>query len=90
MKGRRARNAINEIPKEDKTFTNEKEEIARELVNYLKNLLNERERIMNEEELRKNFDYKIPIDLANGLIEEVIAKEMKDICFAMNNNKAPS
>lgn len=45
---------------------------------------------MNEEELRKIINYKLPIDLANGLVEDVNAKEVKDTFLAINNNKAPN
>lgn len=48
MKGRRARNATNGIHKKDGAFTNEKDEIIKELVNYFKNLLDGPRKTINK------------------------------------------
>lgn len=89
MKERRVRNVINDIYKEGGYFTNEKDEIVKELANYFKNLLDESRKTIDKEELRRMIDYKILNDIASDLTEEVDAKEIKDTLFVMNNNKAP-
>lgn len=81
-------NFISGIHKEDNTFTTNKDKVVQKVISFFKKILDERGKRFDEKEMAKLINYKIPLEMTESLVEEVMAKEIKDTIFGMDNNKA--
>lgn len=88
MKERRAKNVIHDIHRKGGIFTNDKKETAKELVDFFKSLSDESGKSLNEIEIEKIINYKLPPNQSMKFVEEIKEKKIKDMLVAMNNNKA--
>ena len=88
VKGRRQRNKIQRLQREDTTWTNSEEEIGEEVVNHFKELFRSKGMTQTDMTL-KGISQTISDHMNSELTQPVKDKEIKDALFPMNPTRAP-
>ncbi|XP_044505748.1 uncharacterized protein LOC123225703 [Mangifera indica] len=90
IKGRRNRNSIYRIQREDGSFVHNMEEVKEEFMERFKSVLNGDEYSnVNLNKLKKLVKFWLGSEENDILIKENSVEEIKETIFAMDNNKAP-
>lgn len=86
IKGRQNKNTIKGLALEDDSFTDDKNRISEELVGSFKNTLT----CPGQGQIDTNFNglLDVPRDVAENMIKDASADEIKHTIFSMNDNKA--
>ena len=88
VKGKRKRNKIQKLQKEDRSWTKIEEEIGQEVENQFEDLFCSK-RVDQENLFLEGISPTIIDQMNTELIEPVEEKEIKEALFSMNPNKSP-
>ena len=88
VKGRRQRNKIQRLQREDTTWTNSEEEIGEEVVNHVQELFRSKGMTQTDMTL-EGISQTISDHMSSELTQPVKDKEIIDALFSMNPTKAP-
>lgn len=78
IKERRSKNSINGIHREYGSFIDDNDEIAKTLVSFYKNLLNDSKGKVDKIEIEKLMNFKVQKKISNNLVVKVAKKKIKE------------
>nr|XP_027065280.1 uncharacterized protein LOC113691366 [Coffea arabica] len=88
VQGRRRRNSLHKLQREDGTWTESEEELSTEIAGYYRILLDSNEG-GDLNEVLHGIPHTITDELNRNLLKPVLEEEIKSVIFSMNPEKAP-
>nr|XP_027101745.1 uncharacterized protein LOC113722690 [Coffea arabica] len=88
VQGRRRRNRLNKLQREDGTWTESEEAVSTEVAKYYRNLLHSSD-VGDLTEVLNGIPHTISDELNGNLMKPVLDEEIKSVIFSMNPDKAP-
>ena len=88
VQGKRRRNSLHKLQKEDGTWTESEEELSTEIAGYYRILLDSNEG-GDLNEVLHGIPHTITDELNRNLLKPVLEEEIKSVIFSMNPEKAP-
>ena len=88
VQGRRRRNRLNKLQREDGTWTESEQAVSKEIAEYYRNLFNSND-VGDLTEVLDGIPHTISDELNGNLMKPVLEEEIKAVIFSMNPDKAP-
>ncbi|XP_071902137.1 uncharacterized protein [Coffea arabica] len=88
VQGRRRRNRLNKLQREDGTWTESEQAVSKEIAEYYRNLFNSND-VGDLTEVLDGIPHTITDELNGNMMKPVLEEEIKAVIFSMNPDKSP-